>query len=159
MSIELPKDAEGREIPLDTKVLFDKDGHPKDVSLFTYAPRSYSSGWNVVLVDGFERFASAMHLTPPDSLEKLEEDLGKIVNHPKKIVCAYFGRERKDCDGCKLENCDYCICNFDISVAFASDNCDLKLPVEVMSWTLNWATDNLRDMHDAACEHFWHYNE
>lgn len=32
MNIELPKDAEGREIPLDTKVLYDKDGHPKDVS-------------------------------------------------------------------------------------------------------------------------------
>lgn len=26
MSIELPKDAEGREIPLDTKVLYDSDG-------------------------------------------------------------------------------------------------------------------------------------
>lgn len=26
MDIELPKDAEGREIPLDTKVLYQKDG-------------------------------------------------------------------------------------------------------------------------------------
>lgn len=26
MSVELPKDAEGREIPLDTKVLYDSDG-------------------------------------------------------------------------------------------------------------------------------------
>ena len=69
MNIELPKDAEGREIPLDTEVLYDKDGHPNDVSYFTYAPRSYSSGWSVVLVGGFERFASAMHLTPPDSWE------------------------------------------------------------------------------------------
>lgn len=50
IDVPAPKDAEGREIPLDTEVLYDKDGHPKDVSLFTYAPRSYSSGWNVVLV-------------------------------------------------------------------------------------------------------------
>lgn len=34
MNIELPKDAEGREIPLDTEVLYDKDGHPNDVSYF-----------------------------------------------------------------------------------------------------------------------------
>lgn len=50
MNIELPKDADGREIPLDTEVLYDKDGHPNDVSYFTYAPRSYSSVWSVVLV-------------------------------------------------------------------------------------------------------------
>lgn len=70
----------------------------------------------------------------------------------KQPTCAECAYARELC-------CDYGICNFDISVAFASDNCDLKLPVEVMSWTLNWATDNLRDMRDAACEHFWHYNE
>ena len=84
-NIELPKDAEGREIPLDTKLLYDKEGNPKEVSLFTYAPRSYSSGWNVVLVGGFERFASAMHLTPPDSWEKLLDDLDKDAE-----ICGYL---------------------------------------------------------------------
>lgn len=33
MAIELPKDAEGREIPLDTNVLYDKNGK----SLVIYA--------------------------------------------------------------------------------------------------------------------------
>lgn len=99
MNIELPKDAEGREIPLDTEVLYDKDGNPKDVSLFTYAPRSYSSGWNVVLVGGFERLASAMHLTPPDSWEKLEEDLIEAGDARYYEACAYFHRD-KDEDGC-----------------------------------------------------------
>ena len=109
MNIELPKDAEGREIPLDTEVLYDEDGHPKDVSYFTYAPRSYSSGWSVVLVGGFERFASAMHLTPPDSWEKLEEDLGRAAE--RDVVptgCRYFNATNK-CAGCPLYgsvNCD-----------------------------------------------------
>lgn len=109
MNIELPKDAEGREIPLDTEVLYDKDGHPNDVSYFTYAPRSYSSGWSVVLVGGFERFASAMHLTPPDSWEKLEEDLGRAAE--RDVVptgCRYFNATNK-CAGCPLYgsvNCD-----------------------------------------------------
>lgn len=99
MSVELPKDAEGREIPLDTKVLYDKDGHPKDVSLFTYAPRSYSSGWNVVLVGGFERFASTMNLTPPDSWEKLLDDLSEAGDARYYEACAYFHRD-KDEGGC-----------------------------------------------------------
>lgn len=76
MNIELPKDAEGREIPLDTEVLYDKDGHPNDVSYFTYAPRSY---------------ASAMHLTPPDSWEKLEEDLDMCV--AENTACMYFSKD------------------------------------------------------------------
>lgn len=108
MSIELPKDAEGREIPLDTKVLFDKEGNPKDVSLFTYAPRSYSSGWNVVLVGGFERFASAMHLTPPDSWEKLEEDLGRGADALNYEACAYFGKSACDCSSCVADKGETC---------------------------------------------------
>lgn len=99
MNIELPKDAEGREIPLDTKVLFDEDGHPKDVSLFTYAPRSYSSGWNVVLVGGFERFASAMRLTPPDSWEKLEDDLDRCIEESN--LCMYYN-QNLDCNNCTI---------------------------------------------------------
>ena len=39
----------------------------------------------------------------PDSWEKLEEDLGKIANHQTEVVCPYYDREIKDCEGCKLE--------------------------------------------------------
>lgn len=107
MSVELPKDAEGREIPLDTKLLYDKEGNPKEVSLFTYAPRSYSSGWNVVLVGGFERFASAMHLTPPDSWEKLLEDLDKgedICDYFEECPAEMYGKSCSDCKKAALKN-------------------------------------------------------
>lgn len=39
MSVELPKDAEGREIPLDTVVLYDKDGKEIAVSCYQYYPK------------------------------------------------------------------------------------------------------------------------
>ena len=39
MSVELPKDAEGREIPLDTEVLYDKDGKEIGVSRYQYYPK------------------------------------------------------------------------------------------------------------------------
>lgn len=99
MSVELPKDADGREIPLDTEVLYDKDGHPKDVSYFKYAPRNYSSGWNVVFVGGFERFASAMHLTPLDSWELLEEDLDRCIEESN--LCMYYN-QNLDCNNCAI---------------------------------------------------------
>lgn len=49
-------------------------------------------------------------LTEPDSWEKLEEDLGKIANHQTEVVCPYYDREIKDCEGCKLEGYD-CSCS------------------------------------------------
>lgn len=36
MNIEPPKDAEGREVPLDTKVLYDRYGFKQNVKLFAY---------------------------------------------------------------------------------------------------------------------------
>ena len=109
MTVELPKDAEGREIPLDTVVLYDKDGKRREVDWYTFYPDK--DRWDVVLADSSAHFSpNNLSITPPDSWEKLEEDLGKIANNPGEVVCAYFGRERKDCDGCKLESCE-CACS------------------------------------------------
>ena len=109
MTVELPKDADGREIPLDTVVLYDKEGKRREVDWYTFYPDK--DRWDVVLADGCVHFSpSNLSLTPPDSWEKLEEDLGKIANNPGEVVCAYFGREISDCDGCKLESCE-CACS------------------------------------------------
>ncbi len=108
-NIELPKDAEGREIPLDTKTLYDNNGDFRKVIKFIFYPYE-NIGWNVCLENDFDgemHDTNFLHLTPPDSWEKLEEDLGKIANNPGEVVCAYFGREIEDCEGCKLENCEY----------------------------------------------------
>ena len=110
MTVELPKDAEGREIPLDTVVLYDKDGKRREVDWYTFYPDK--DRWDVVLADSSAHFSpNNLSLTQPDSWEKLENDLGKIANNPGEVVCAYFDRERKDCDGCKLESCE-CACSY-----------------------------------------------
>ena len=109
MTVELPKDAEGREIPLDTDALYDKNGERLTIYAWEYMPKLKHSKWRVLFLfdeSGVKYYPDDYYLTPPDSLEKLEEDLGKILNHPQKIVCAYFNRERKDCDGCRIENCE-----------------------------------------------------
>ena len=109
MTVELPKDAEGREIPLDTVVLYDKEGKRREVDWYTFYPDK--DRWDVVLADSSAHFSpNNLSITPPDSWEKLEEDLGKIANNPGEVVCAYFGREISDCDGCKLESCE-CACS------------------------------------------------
>lgn len=42
-NIELPRDAEGREIPLDTKALYGNDGEGLDVRHFEFSP--FSGKW------------------------------------------------------------------------------------------------------------------
>lgn len=111
--VELPKDAEGREIPLDTTTLYTVDGAQCDVSHFTYYPKCKitEQSWHIVFTSGLIKRASRMYLTPPDSWEKLEEDLGKVASDQAKVVvCSYFDREAKDCEGCKFEYCG-CACS------------------------------------------------
>ena len=72
--ITFPRDAEGREIPLDTTVLYDGDGNVKEVQAFDYSP--FETMWRVLLLgDSILFFTSDMYLTPTDSWEKLLEDL------------------------------------------------------------------------------------
>lgn len=101
MSVELPKDAEGREIPLDTMTLYTKDGAPRDIANFVYYPRCAITEreWTVAFMDASEGFVSQMYLTPPDSWEKLEEDLSEAGDARYYEACAYFHRD-KDEDGC-----------------------------------------------------------
>lgn len=47
MSTELPRDAEGRVIPFDTNVLYDKNGGERKVYQFTFpqATKRWMKGW------------------------------------------------------------------------------------------------------------------
>ena len=109
MSIELLKDAKGREIPLDTKVLYDQDGDPREVARFAYTLSRDYDKWDVIFVNGYDRYASEMLLEPPDTWEKLEEDVGRAAE--RDVVptgCRYFNAANK-CNGCPLYgsvNCD-----------------------------------------------------
>lgn len=100
MNIELPKDAEGREIPLDTECLYTHDGEKQDVLSFTYYRRK--DRWEI---ETDTRFINSIDfcLTPPDSWEKLEEDLGRASRYD--IIapsCRYFTAGK--CVDCRMRN-------------------------------------------------------
>lgn len=110
MNIELPKDADGREIPLDTKVLYDRYGFKNLVKSFMYVIRTDTRTgiWRVKFTVSTSLFAvSDMHLAEPDSWEKLGEDLHAVVvcgDSPEleDPVCAYARDIGKKCAECKL---------------------------------------------------------
>lgn len=104
MSVELPKDANGCEIPLDTEVLYRKDGTLVDVDEFNFST-GYSDPeykWTVKLMNCAVFFTKKMFLNPPeppDSWENLLDDLSKAGDARYYEACAYFHRD-KDEDGC-----------------------------------------------------------
>lgn len=98
MSIELPKDAEGREIPLDTECLYTYKGEKQDVLSFTYDRRE-----DIWEIETDMRMVNSiyLYLTPPDSWERLEEDLDKCV--AEGTACMYFSKDGT-CQSCSIRD-------------------------------------------------------
>lgn len=90
--IALPKDAEGREIPLDTKVLYDKSGNKRKVQGLEYSP--IGGRWKVTFLDSFaDWYEKDVYLTPPDSWEKLLDDLDNAAKGGDNAECLYMRRD------------------------------------------------------------------
>lgn len=112
MSVELPKDAEGREIPLDTVALYDDDGNVYSVRRFIYTTDfdlsdKWMNSWYIV-VDDYKKTAKPeqMYLIPPDSWEKLEDDLSRAVKRDAVTSqCRYFNTTNR-CVNCPIHNGD-----------------------------------------------------
>lgn len=109
MSIELPKDAEGREIPLDTKVLYNDDGECFEVNRFTYSVVQTMPGlkWGVVFMNCRYDYCGSFYLTPPeppDSWEKLEEDLDRAAKAEAFRACRYANDKMRPCNECRFLN-------------------------------------------------------
>lgn len=114
MAIELPKDADGREIPLDTKVLYNESGKRLNVNRFTYSVVQTipELKWGVVFMDCAYDYCCSFYLTQPNSWEALEDDLGRVASCGENgtPVCAYT---RQPCAVCKFhssENCTSAMC-------------------------------------------------
>lgn len=80
MAIELPRDVEGREIPLDTVALFNRDGNVYSIVRWTFTTDfdlsdGWSNKWRAITDRGFALDPALVYLTSPDSWEKLEGDL------------------------------------------------------------------------------------
>lgn len=102
VNIELPKDAVGREIPLDVDALYDKNGERLPLFVWVYTPR-INSKWTVqFLFDDSNRTYDPedYFLTPPDSLKKLLEDLDRAANAKGFACCAYADKSERDCSSC-----------------------------------------------------------
>lgn len=112
-NIELPKDADGREIPLDTVALYDDDGNVYSIRRFIYTNDfdlndKWMNSWYVVTDDYKTTKSELMHLTTPDSWEKLEEDLYRCIK--ESGLCAYYSPSGR-CSTCILDRKDPCSCN------------------------------------------------
>lgn len=106
-NIELPKDANGCEIPLDTKVLYFKDGSDHKVAKWVLYPYE-GIRWAVVFDSGVRRDPDVLYLTQPDSWEKLEEDLARCIEEGG--LCVYYSPSGR-CSTCILDRKDPCSCN------------------------------------------------
>lgn len=98
MTVELPKDAEGREIPLDTEVLYDKEGKRREVDWYTFYPDK--DRWDVVFEDSCVHHSTKFFsITTPDSWEKLEEDLDRCIT--ENNACMYYSTDGT-CQNCAV---------------------------------------------------------
>lgn len=112
MSVELPKDAEGREIPLDTKVLYGDGGTARNIVYWVFTTDSdlekkWRNCWRAVTDAGRKLDPELMYLTQPDSWEKLEEDLDRCIKADS--LCAYSPSE--ECSTCVLPRDSQCNCD------------------------------------------------
>lgn len=104
MGIELPKDADGREIPRNTEVMYGINGKKVRITSFTYRcdVHGLRSQWKVFSPDITGEKdgmlpADSLYLTPPDSWEKLLEDLYAAGDARHQEACAYFHRGEEYC--------------------------------------------------------------
>lgn len=89
--IELPRDAEGREIPLDVDSLYGKNGERLVIYAWEYMPKLKRGKWRVrfLLDESDVKYCPDEYfLTPPDSWEKLEADLDKCIE--ANDSCLYY---------------------------------------------------------------------
>ncbi len=103
--IKLPKDAEGREIPLDTECLYIHDGEKQSVLSFTYYREK--DRWEI---ETDMRIVNSiyLYLTPPDSWKRLFEDVVRCADESDYGECAYFGKSACDCSSCIADKSEAC---------------------------------------------------
>lgn len=104
--VELPKDAEGRDIPLDTSELFIADGTKVQALRFEYMYHTSDArdAWSVYIErtpgEHMTLHTSDVRLTPLDSWEKLEEDLDKCISG--NSICRYYSPSGS-CEDCTID--------------------------------------------------------
>ena len=113
MSFELPRDAEGREIPLDTVALFGGNGNVYNIARWIYTTDfetwSESNAWRAITENHRALDPELMYLTPSDSWEKLLEDLRRAIeirNEFDSPACGYTNHLDDPCSECRFQGRD-----------------------------------------------------
>lgn len=119
--ITLPRDAEGREIPLDTEVLYDEKGNERRVYNYMFYPKSLAWIVNIETKDKPIYYAPTnLSLTPPDSWEKLLEDLDNAAEKASEKAsnssyltpcCVWFNDGNGGCADCPADEHPNDSCN------------------------------------------------
>lgn len=115
--ITLPRDADGLEIPLDTRVLYGKNGMSYEVWRFDFRPRCGKDGiWTAVFENNIERLTSRMYLTPQDNWEKLLDDLDNAAEKASSSIyltpcCVWFNGGNRGCADCPADEHPNDSCN------------------------------------------------
>lgn len=113
-NIPAPVDANDREIPLDTKVLYSQDGREffVDTAMYTRVTEDWSFygyyGSSTDTNQTLEILGSDLYITPPDSWRKLESDLSSMLQGNGS--CRYFGNGADiDCSACPVRDGGRCL--------------------------------------------------
>lgn len=106
--ITLPLDAEGKEIPLDTKVLYFKDGSEHRVAKWVLYPYG-GTRWAVVFDNEVRRYPDVLYLTQPDNWKRLLDDIDRAIHTPDpdtyaSITCGYFDSANMGCAECERKH-------------------------------------------------------
>ena len=102
--IEPPKDANGEVIPLDTETLYGTIGQVFYVTYFHYSPKArewFVGGGYTGAKSSWCIETDKFLLTPPDSWDKLIDDLRKAVDSSGySVECCYLDPEDEGCRKC-----------------------------------------------------------
>lgn len=121
IAVMAPKDADGRSVPLDTKVMYNASGDEFEVRWFTFSTGPYDPGWYVKVYDpsdgdssddrGYTIPLGSLNIEKPDSIKQLAEDLNRAwdVGNAQEKGCrymsCYYDKDRgAHCNDCRLNS-------------------------------------------------------
>lgn len=118
IEVMAPRDAKGRLVPLDVKVMYSESGieYEVDTLLFERGTDTHDAGWTVRGCDHSSTMVysfplDSMYLEKPDSLKQLMRDLNRVQDaHDERgkkyyeTPVDYIQCQGKRCDDCRLHD-------------------------------------------------------
>lgn len=112
--VPAPVDADGKVVPLTTRAMYTHSG--KKVNVNAGSPLSYdpdAGEWFVFFDGAVKDRLTALHLHRPDSWERLEEEIERMVPGEGFLSeCYYFNEEGLECSECPARgsgSCSRCV--------------------------------------------------